>query len=104
MEKRQKFTDLEDAAHALDAKKDKKKEKKKKPPSVRIEGSPFGIYVEGLVWFGIFFALLAVFLFQFRAPEETGKTKEEFEQYWVLLSVGYILIVALHGILTTRDG
>lgn len=104
MEKQQKYTDLEDAAHALDSKKNKKKEKKEKTPSIRIEGSPFGVYIEGLIWLLVFLALLAVFIFQFRAPEATGRTKREFERFWSMMSIGYIVVLLLHEILATRDG
>jgi len=100
------FKDLEaDENEALN----KKKEKKKKPKvaSIRIEGTPVGVYLEALIWLGVFVVLITVFIFQFLDPESVGVVgigKDDFKLYWILVSGTYLVVNVAHALCSTRDG
>ncbi|CAD7698647.1 unnamed protein product [Ostreobium quekettii] len=107
------YTDLEapEKEDTPDEPEDKKKRRKKKAtqgnPSVPMEGQPFGVYLTGLIWLGIFFAMLGIFVLQFLKPESIGVSGIDgsaFEFYWRFVSALYFTVMVITSIASTRDG
>lgn len=104
---KQNYIDLEVDTEAEGLTKSKEKKKKLKTPHIRIEGTPVGVYLEGLIWLAIFLVMILVFVFQFLDPEKVHLsqiTKKDFKLYWILLSGTYLVLNVAHAICSTRDG
>eukprot|EP00210_Caulerpa_lentillifera_P005023 g4797.t1 len=87
--------------------KSKEKKKKEKVPKLRIEGTPFGVFLEGFLWLFIFVVMTAVFVLQFIKPDSVGVSgfeKADFKKYWIFVSVAYFVLSVAHAICSTRDG
>ena len=101
------YDDLEAADEAEGLTKKKEKKKKEKFPSIRIEGTPVGVFGEGLIWLALFVVMVAVFVFQFLEPEKVGVAgmeKKDFKLYWILVSGTYLVVNVAHALCSTRDG
>ncbi|CAD7698034.1 unnamed protein product [Ostreobium quekettii] len=76
------YTDLEapeedSTTENAKAKKSNRRKEADQAPNIPIEGQPFGVYLSGVIWLGVFFAMLGIFVFQFLKPESIG--------FWVVV-------------------
>ena len=76
------------------------KKKNAKFASTRTEGMPVLVYGEWLLWMLLFLSLLAIFFFQFLAPDRTvaGLDRRAFKMLWIVASSTYLLAIITHSI------